>query len=53
MKRDESWKLADKMRTDLETLLDRIGLIKAQREAAHRIVSVSRRDILRVEATKG
>ena len=37
MKRHESWKLADKMLADMETLLDHLALTKAQREAAHRM----------------
>lgn len=37
MKRDESWKLTDKMLADMEMLLDQIGLTKVQREAAHRM----------------
>ena len=37
MKRDESWKLADRMLADMERLLDQLWLTNAQREAAHRI----------------
>jgi hypothetical protein len=37
MKKEDSWKLADKMLADMEILLDQLGLTKGQRDAAHRM----------------